>query len=115
MRKFAGSNHGTCANQRTIVDGGERVEAGQVIADGPCTENGEMALGKNLLVAIMPWEGHNYEDAIILSQRLAQEDAGTSSHIEEHEIGARDTKQGAQETTRGIPHVSEEVLAGLAR
>src|SRR5690348_15206070 len=89
MRKFARSNHGTCANQRPIVDAGERVEAGQVIADGPCTENGEMALGKNLLVAIMPWEGHNYEDAIILSNRLVEEDVLTSIHIEEHEIDAR--------------------------
>jgi DNA-directed RNA polymerase subunit beta len=86
MRKFARSNHGTCANQRPIVDAGQRVEAGQVVADGPCTENGEMALGKNLLVAIMPWEGHNYEDAIILSQRLVEEDVLTSIHIEEHEI-----------------------------
>ncbi|MEO9221272.1 MAG: DNA-directed RNA polymerase subunit beta, partial [Mycobacteriaceae bacterium] len=91
MRKFARSNQGTCTNQRPIVDEGQRVEAGQVLADGPCTENGEMALGKNLLVAIMPWEGHNYEDAIILSQRLIQDDTLTSIHIEEHEIDARDT------------------------
>jgi DNA-directed RNA polymerase subunit beta len=113
MRKFARSNHGTCANQRPIVDGGERVEAGQVIADGPCTDNGEMALGKNLLVAIMPWEGHNYEDAIILSNRLVEEDVLTSIHIEEHEIDARDTKLGAEEITRDIPNVSDEVLADL--
>ena len=113
MRKFARSNHGTCANQRPIVDAGERVEAGQVIADGPCTENGEMALGKNLLVAIMPWEGHNYEDAIILSNRLVEEDVLTSIHIEEHEIDARDTKLGAEEITRDIPNVSDEVLADL--
>ena len=113
MRKFARSNHGTCANQRPIVDAGERVEAGQVIADGPCTENGEMALGKNLLVAIMPWEGHNYEDAIILSNRLVEEDILTSIHIEEHEIDARDTKLGAEEITRDIPNVSDEVLADL--
>ncbi|MDX1888224.1 DNA-directed RNA polymerase subunit beta [Mycolicibacterium sp. 050158] len=113
MRKFARSNHGTCANQRPIVDAGQRVEAGQVIADGPCTENGEMALGKNLLVAIMPWEGHNYEDAIILSQRLVEEDVLTSIHIEEHEIDARDTKLGAEEITRDIPNVSDEVLADL--
>jgi DNA-directed RNA polymerase subunit beta len=86
---------------------------GQVLADGPCTENGEMALGKNLLVAIMPWEGHNYEDAIILSQRLVQDDVLTSIHIEEHEIDARDTKLGAEEITRDIPNVSEEVLADL--
>ena len=113
MRKFARSNHGTCANQRPIVDAGDRVEAGQVIADGPCTENGEMALGKNLLVAIMPWEGHNYEDAIILSNRLVEEDVLTSIHIEEHEIDARDTKLGAEEITRDIPNVSDEVLADL--
>src|SRR5258707_6237989 len=113
MRKFARSNHGTCANQRPIVDAGQRVESGQVIADGPCTEDGEMALGKNLLVAIMPWEGHNYEDAIILSQRLVQDDVLTSIHIEEHEIDARDTKLGAEEITRDIPNVSEEVLADL--
>ena len=113
MRKFARSNHGTCANQRPIVDAGQRVEAGQVIADGPCTENGEMALGKNLLVAIMPWEGHNYEDAIILSQRLVEDDVLTSIHIEEHEIDARDTKLGAEEITRDIPNVSDEVLADL--
>ncbi len=113
MRKFARSNHGTCANQRPIVDSGDRVEAGQVIADGPCTEQGEMALGKNLLVAIMPWEGHNYEDAIILSNRLVEEDVLTSIHIEEHEIDARDTKLGAEEITRDIPNVSDEVLADL--
>jgi DNA-directed RNA polymerase subunit beta len=113
MRKFARSNQGTCTNQRPIVDEGQRVEAGQVLADGPCTENGEMALGKNLLVAIMPWEGHNYEDAIILSQRLIQDDTLTSIHIEEHEIDARDTKLGAEEITRDIPNVSEEVLADL--
>ncbi|WP_445166883.1 DNA-directed RNA polymerase subunit beta [Mycolicibacterium sp. Dal123E01] len=113
MRKFARSNHGTCANQRPIVDAGQRVESGQVLADGPCTENGEMALGKNLLVAIMPWEGHNYEDAIILSNRLVEEDVLTSIHIEEHEIDARDTKLGAEEITRDIPNVSDEVLADL--
>ena len=95
------------------MDEGARVEVGQVLADGPCTENGEMALGKNLLVAIMPWEGHNYEDAIILSQRLVQDDVLTSIHIEEHEIDARDTKLGAEEITRDIPNVSEEVLADL--
>nr|WP_171048325.1 DNA-directed RNA polymerase subunit beta [Nocardia cyriacigeorgica] len=113
MRKFARSNQGTCANQRPIVDEGQRVETGQVLADGPCTENGEMALGKNLLVAIMPWEGHNYEDAIILSQRLVEDDVLTSIHIEEHEIDARDTKLGAEEITRDIPNVSDEVLADL--
>lgn len=113
MRKFARSNHGTCASQCPIVDAGDRVEAGQVIADGPCTDDGEMALGKNLLVAIMPWEGHNYEDAIILSNRLVEEDVLTSIHIEEHEIDARDTKLGAEEITRDIPNISDEVLADL--
>ena len=113
MRKFNRSNHGTCANQKPIVDTGQRVEAGQVIADGPCTQNGEMALGRNLLVAVMPWEGHNYEDAIILSSRLVEEDVLTSIHIEEHEVDARDTKLGAEEITRDIPNVSEEVLADL--
>jgi DNA-directed RNA polymerase subunit beta len=113
LAKFVRSNQGTCINQKPLVATGDRVEAGQVIADGPCTENGEMALGKNLLVAFMPWEGHNYEDAIILSQRLVQDDVLTSIHIEEHEVDARDTKLGAEEITRDIPNVSEEVLADL--
>ncbi len=113
VQKFRRSNQGTCFNQKPIVDEGDRVEEGQVIADGPCTQNGEMALGKNLLVAFMPWEGHNYEDAIILSQRLVQEDILSSIHIEEHEVDARDTKLGPEEITRDIPNVSEEVLADL--
>ncbi|MGW5053306.1 DNA-directed RNA polymerase subunit beta [Actinokineospora sp. NPDC004072] len=113
LHKFRRSNQGTCINQKPIVSEGQRVEVGQVIADGPCIENGEMALGKNLLVAIMPWEGHNYEDAIIVSQRLVQDDVLTSIHIDEHEIDARDTKLGAEEITRDIPNVSEEVLADL--
>ncbi|MGH3592703.1 MAG: DNA-directed RNA polymerase subunit beta, partial [Pseudonocardiaceae bacterium] len=113
MYKFHRSNQGTCNNQRPVVAEGDRVEVGQVIADGPCTDKGEMALGKNLLVAIMPWEGHNYEDAIILSQRIVQDDVLTSIHIDEHEIDARDTKLGAEEITRDIPNVSEEVLADL--
>jgi DNA-directed RNA polymerase subunit beta len=113
LHKFRRSNQGTCINQKPIIDEGDRVEVGQVIADGPSTQSGEMALGKNLLVAIMPWEGHNYEDAIILSQRLVQDDVLTSIHIEEHEIDARDTKLGAEEITRDIPNVSEEVLADL--
>ena len=100
-------------NQKPIVDEGQRVEQGDVIADGPCTDQAEMALGKNLLVAFMPWEGHNYEDAIILSQRLVQDDVLTSIHIDEHEVDARDTKLGAEEITRDIPNVSEEVLADL--
>jgi DNA-directed RNA polymerase subunit beta len=113
LRKFDRSNQGTCFNQRTIVDEGQRVEVGQVIADGPCTDTAEMALGRNLLVAFMPWEGHNYEDAIILSQRLVQDDVLSSIHIEEHEVDARDTKLGPEEITRDIPNVSEEVLADL--
>lgn len=113
LSKFARSNHGTCANQRPIVEEGQRVEVGQVLADGPSTDQGEIALGKNLLVAIMPWEGHNYEDAIILNQRLVEEDVLTSIHIEEHEIDARDTKLGAEEITRDIPNVSDEALADL--
>jgi len=113
LHKFRRSNQGTSINQRPIVNEGDRVEAGAVIADGPCTENGEMALGKNLLVAFMPWEGHNYEDAIILSQRIVQDDVLTSIHIEEHEVDARDTKLGAEEITRDIPNVSEDVLADL--
>ncbi|MGI8531659.1 MAG: DNA-directed RNA polymerase subunit beta, partial [Geodermatophilaceae bacterium] len=113
LHKFRRSNQGTCINQRPIVAEGQRVEVGQVIADGPCTDEGEMALGKNLLVAFMPWEGHNYEDAIILSQRLVQDDVLSSIHIEEFEVDARDTKLGAEEITRDIPNVSEEVLADL--
>ncbi|WP_433222559.1 DNA-directed RNA polymerase subunit beta [Microtetraspora malaysiensis] len=113
VAKFKRSNQGTCFNQKPIVHEGDRVEAGQVVADGPCTDTGEMALGKNLLVAFMPWEGHNYEDAIILSQRLVQDDVLSSIHIEEHEVDARDTKLGPEEITRDIPNVSEEVLADL--
>jgi DNA-directed RNA polymerase subunit beta len=113
LLKFRRSNQGTCINQKPIVVEGQRVEAGQVIADGPCTDDAEMALGKNLLVAFMSWEGHNYEDAIILSQRLVQDDVLTSIHIDEHEVDARDTKLGAEEITRDIPNVSEEVLADL--
>ena len=113
LAKFRRSNQGTCINQRPIIDEGDRIVAGQVIADGPCTDDGEMALGKNLLVAFMPWEGHNYEDAIILSQRLVQDDVLSSIHIEEHEVDARDTKLGPEEITRDIPNVSEEVLGDL--
>ena len=113
IAKFDRSNQGNCYNQIVRVDEGQRVEVGAVIADGPATENGEMALGRNLLVAFMPWEGHNYEDAIILSQRLVQDDVLSSIHIEEHEVDARDTKLGPEEITRDIPNVSEEVLADL--
>ena len=113
LEKFVRSNAGTCINQRPLVKPGDRVEVGTPIADGPCTDQGELALGKNLLVAFMPWEGLNYEDAIILSQRIVQEDVLTSIHIEEHEIDARDTKLGAEEITRDIPNVSDEMLADL--
>lgn len=113
LRKFQRTNQGTSYNQKPLVNMGDRVEAGQVLADGPGTANGEMALGRNLLVAFMPWEGHNYEDAIILNQRLVEEDILTSIHIEEHEIDARDTKLGAEEITREIPNVSEDVLKDL--
>ena len=113
VQKFRRSNQGTCFNQKPIVEEGQRVEERQVLADGPCTDDGEMALGKNLLVAFMPWEGHNYEDAIILSQRLVQDDVLSSIHIEEHEVDARDTKLGPEEITRDIPNVSDEVLADL--
>ncbi|NNG38988.1 DNA-directed RNA polymerase subunit beta [Flexivirga sp. ID2601S] len=113
ISKFTRSNAGNCYNHRVVVEGGDRLEAGAVIADGPATDGGEMALGKNLLVAFMPWEGHNFEDAIILSQRLVQDDTLSSIHIEEHEIDARDTKLGPEEITRDIPNVSEEVLADL--
>jgi DNA-directed RNA polymerase subunit beta len=113
LHKFERTNQGTCYNQRPVVDEGDEVRAGQVIADGPCTDLGEMALGQNLLVAFMSWEGFNYEDAIILSERLVKDDVLTSIHIEEHEIDARDTKLGAEEITRDIPNVSEEVLANL--
>ena len=113
VQKFRRSNQGTSYNQKPIVKEGEKIKANQVLADGPCTDGGEMALGRNLLVAYMPWEGHNYEDAIILNQRLVQDDILTSIHIEEHEIDARDTKLGAEEITRDLPNVSEEVLADL--
>ena len=111
--KFKRSNHGTSYNQRIIVDEGDRVESGTVLADGPSTQNGEMALGKNLLVAFMSWEGYNFEDAIILSQRLVQDDVLSSIHIEEHEVDARDTKLGAEEITRDIPNISPDALADL--
>src|SRR5439155_4806580 len=107
LLKFRRSNQGTCINQKPMVTVGERVKKGQVIADGPSTDTGELALGKNLLVAFMPWEGHNYEDAIVISERLVKDDTLTSIHIEEHEVDARDTKLGPEEITRDIPNVSE--------
>ncbi|HZD60301.1 MAG TPA: DNA-directed RNA polymerase subunit beta, partial [Anaerolineae bacterium] len=113
LAKFRRSNQGTCINQRPIVYEGQQVTKGQVLADGPSTDRGELALGRNLLVAFMPWEGYNYEDAIILSERVVKEDLLTSVHIEEHEIDARDTKLGPEEITRDIPNVGEEVLKDL--
>jgi DNA-directed RNA polymerase subunit beta len=113
LNKFGRSNQGTCINQRPIVSEGDHVSQGQVLADGPCTDNGELSLGRNLLVAFMSWEGHNYEDAIILSDRLVRDDVLTSVHIEEHEVEARDTKLGPEEITRDIPNVSEELLKDL--
>ncbi|HEY2879606.1 DNA-directed RNA polymerase subunit beta [Nocardioides sp.] len=113
LAKFRRSNQGTCINQRPLVAEGDKLLEGSPIADGPCTDEAEMALGTNLLVAFMPWQGNNYEDAIILSQRLVQEDILTSIHIEEHEVDARDTKLGPEEITRDIPNVSDEMLADL--
>jgi len=113
LAKFRRSNQNTCINQRSLVEEGDKVAAGDVLADGPSTHNGELALGKNLLVAFMPWEGYNFEDAIILSERLVRDDVLTSIHIEEHEVDARDTKLGAEEITRDIPNLSEEILKDL--
>ena len=113
LHKFRRSNQDTCLNQKPVVSEGDSVSAGAVLADGPSTENGELALGKNLLVAFMPWEGHNYEDAIILSERLVKDDELTSIHIEEYEVDARDTKLGPEEITRDIPNVADEVLKDL--
>ena len=113
LSKFTRSNQGTCINQRPIVNKGERVEAGQVIADGPSTSNGELALGKNPLIGFMTWEGYNYEDAVLLSERLVQEDVYTSVHIEEYEIESRDTQLGPEEITRDVPGVGEDKLQDL--
>jgi DNA-directed RNA polymerase subunit beta len=113
LSKFRRSNQGTCINQKPRVEIGDTVREGEVIADGPSTHEGELALGKNLLVAFMPWKGHNYEDAIVISERLVKDDVLTSIHIEEHEIDARDTKLGAEEITRDIPNLSEQQLARL--
>ena len=113
LTKFARSNQGTCINQRPIVTVGERVEEGQVIADGPACSQGEIALGKNVLIGFMTWEGYNYEDAILLNERLVREDVFTSIHIEEYETEARDTKLGPEEITRDIPNVGEDTLKDL--
>ncbi|MBF0405838.1 MAG: DNA-directed RNA polymerase subunit beta [Candidatus Riflebacteria bacterium] len=113
LQKFMRSNQGTCINQKPIVRKGDRVKPGMVIADGPATAQGELSLGRNVLVAFMPWEGYNFEDAIILSERLVKDDVFTSIHIEEYEIDARDTKLGPEEITRDIPNVGEEALKNL--
>ena len=113
VQKFVRSNQGTCMNQKALARIGDKVTKGDVLGDGHSTDRGELALGRNLLVAFMPWEGHNYEDAIIISERLVKDDVLTSIHIEEHEIEARDTKLGAEEITRDIPNVAEEVLHDL--
>ncbi len=113
LAKFRRSNQDTCINQRPLVSEGDKVTTGDLLADGPSTHNGELALGKNLLVAFMPWEGYNFEDAIILSERLVRDDVLTSIHIKEYEVDARDTKLGAEEITRDIPNLSEEILADL--
>ena len=113
IHKFVRSNQGTCLSQRIIVRSGQHVDAGQVLADGPATENGELALGRNVLVAFMPWEGYNFEDAILISESVVREDVYTSIHIEEFEIEARDTKLGPEEVTRDLPNISEESLKNL--
>jgi len=113
MLKFTRSNQGTCINQRPIVEQGETIKKGDIIADGPATDNGELALGKNVIVAFMTWEGYNYEDAILLSEKLVREDVYTSLHIEEYEAEARDTKLGPEEITRDIPNVGDDALKNL--
>src|SRR5258708_37535209 len=113
LRKFMRSNAGTCVIQKPIVKKGQHVKKGDVIADGPNTEQGELALGRNVLVAFMPWNGYNFEDAITISEKVVKEDIYTSIHIDEFEIGARDTKLGPEEITRDIPNVSEEALRNL--
>jgi len=113
LLKFERSNQDTCINQKPIVSQGQAIKKGDILAHGPSTDNGELALGKNLVVAFMPWEGYNFEDAIILSERLVKDDVLTSIHIKEHEIDARDTKLGPEEITRDIPNLSDEILADL--
>src|SRR5437667_8700499 len=113
LTKFKRSNQNTCINQKPIVHDGQRVAKGDVLADGPCTDMGELALGRNVLVAFMPWRGYNFEDAILVSEKLVTDDYFTSIHIEEFEIEARDTKLGPEEITRDIPNVSEDFLKDL--
>ena len=107
------SNSGTCINQRPIVTKGQKVKVNDILADGPCTEDGELALGKNVLVAFMPWNGYNFEDAITISERVVKDDVYTSIHISNFDVGARDTKLGPEEITRDIPNVGEEALSDL--
>src|SRR5271156_1341908 len=114
IRKFMRSNAATCINQKILVSKGDHVKKGQVIADGPCTENGELALGRNVLVAFMPWNGYNFEDAILISEKIVKEDIFTSIHIDEFEVAARDTKLGPEEITRDIPNLGDEALKNLA-
>src|SRR6266480_2206068 len=114
VRKFMRSNAATCINQKILVKKGESVKKGQVIADGPCTQGGELALGRNVLVAFMPWNGYNFEDAILISERIVKEDVFTSIHIDEFEVGARDTKLGPEEITRDIPNLGDEALKNLS-
>lgn len=111
--KFRRSNQDTTINQIPRVREGQKVKKGDLLADGPSTDQGELALGKNLLVALMPWEGYNYEDAIIISERLVKEDVLTSIHVKEHEVDSRDTKLGPEEITRDIPNLSEDIVADL--
>jgi DNA-directed RNA polymerase subunit beta len=113
LRKFMRSNAGTCINQRPLVKRGQKIKKGDILADGPCTHNGELALGRNMLVAFMPWNGYNFEDAIVISRKVVKEDIYTSIHIEDFEIGARDTKLGPEEITRDIPNVGDEALKNL--
>src|SRR5215469_14247460 len=113
VRKFMRSNAATCINQKILVNKGDHVKKGQVIADGPCTQNGELALGRNVLVAFMPWNGYNFEDAILISERIVKEDIFTSIHIDEFEVAARDTKLGPEEITRDIPNLGDEALKNL--
>ena len=113
IMKFIRSNQGTCINQRPIVVKGERVKKGDVIADGPATTNGEISLGKNALIGFMTWEGYNYEDAVLINEKIVRDDVYTSIHIEEYETEARDTKLGPEEITRDIPNVGEDALKDL--
>src|SRR5205814_2225135 len=113
IRKFMRSNAATCINQKILVNKGDSVKKGQVIADGPCTSGGELALGRNILCAFMPWNGYNFEDAILISERIVKDDVFTSIHIAEFDVGARDTKLGPEEITRDIPNLGDEALKNL--